>query len=242
MLDLQRTAGNRATTAVAMGPPTVQRWGTPGSAPLVIKTDAQLRDEGLAALTTAGGAEKVAHFKTTINLANFSVLLSKGPLGSVVQLVSGCGFNGSTALQVLAKEPTLARAVAMVQHQGGGTAVLSAFAGGSTVWAGETGTAPEYQPSGATLAGIQSNSAPSYDGAPPAGGKTYAGNRPFGNHIGAGFMVLPKVKANGDAITYTEYDIKPFVPGDRGPERVVVGSDGSKYFTSDHYATFKKFT
>jgi len=39
-----------------------------------------------------------------------------------------------------------------------------------------------------------------------------------------------------------EYDRYPYTPGvRRGPDRIVIGSDGSRYFTSDHYETFVKF-
>jgi len=40
-------------------------------------------------------------------------------------------------------------------------------------------------------------------------------------------------------ITYRECDVNPYVKGqNRGPERIVTGSDGSAYFTSDHYSSF----
>lgn len=35
------------------------------------------------------------------------------------------------------------------------------------------------------------------------------------------------------------WDVNPYVKGfDRGAERLVTGSDGKAYYTSDHYATF----
>jgi PPE family/ribonuclease len=53
---------------------------------------------------------------------------------------------------------------------------------------------------------------------------------------------LPTVDAEGSPITYKEYDRYPYTPGmRRGPDRIVIGSDGSRYFTSDHYETFVKF-
>ena len=49
---------------------------------------------------------------------------------------------------------------------------------------------------------------------------------------------LPK-KDNSGPITYKEYDIsKASDPSDRGLKRVVIGSDGRKYYTNDHYETF----
>ena len=38
---------------------------------------------------------------------------------------------------------------------------------------------------------------------------------------------------------YKEYDINPFVKGQgRGTERIVIGDDGSAWYTNDHYQTF----
>jgi RHS repeat-associated protein len=40
-------------------------------------------------------------------------------------------------------------------------------------------------------------------------------------------------------VTYREWDVNPYIKGvNRGMERMVTGSDGSAYFTSEHYATF----
>jgi len=42
-------------------------------------------------------------------------------------------------------------------------------------------------------------------------------------------------------VTYKEYDINPKIPGkNRGAERIVIGSDGSVWYTSDHYVTFTR--
>jgi len=50
---------------------------------------------------------------------------------------------------------------------------------------------------------------------------------------------LPKSDASGRPITYREYDVNPRQPGvNRGPERLVVGSNGRAYYTADHYRTF----
>jgi RHS repeat-associated protein len=50
---------------------------------------------------------------------------------------------------------------------------------------------------------------------------------------------LPTVEPTGKPITYTEWDIDPFVSGrSRGALRLITGTDGSTYFTSDHYKTF----
>jgi guanyl-specific ribonuclease Sa len=50
------------------------------------------------------------------------------------------------------------------------------------------------------------------------------------------------VDADGNPIAYKEYDVNPYQKGvNRGAERVVIGSDGSKYYTNDHYKSFNKF-
>ena len=40
---------------------------------------------------------------------------------------------------------------------------------------------------------------------------------------------------------YREYDINPYVKGqNRGTERIVVGDNGSVYYTNDHYGSSTK--
>ena len=76
-------------------------------------------------------------------------------------------------------------------------------------------------------------------GAPPSG---YRGGRTFANDGRGGGQVLPRTKPDGSPITYNEYDVNPYTPGvNRGAERLVVGSDGRSYYTSDHYTTFTEF-
>lgn len=63
------------------------------------------------------------------------------------------------------------------------------------------------------------------------------GGGTFQNDGRGGGQRLPTT--NGGPITYTEYDVNRYIPGvNRGPERLVVGSDGRMYYTSDHYRTF----
>jgi guanyl-specific ribonuclease Sa len=65
----------------------------------------------------------------------------------------------------------------------------------------------------------------------------YEGGRVFGNFEG----LLPKRDARGRPIKYHEWDVNPKVRGkNRGPERLVTGSDGSAYYSADHYKSFKK--
>lgn len=72
---------------------------------------------------------------------------------------------------------------------------------------------------------IQSNG-----GKPPKGHK---GGRIFSNDGRSGAEVLPK------DTTYREYDVNPLNEGQRRDgERVVVGENGTAWYTSDHYKTF----
>ncbi|MGC1633270.1 MAG: ribonuclease domain-containing protein, partial [Gelidibacter sp.] len=69
------------------------------------------------------------------------------------------------------------------------------------------------------------------------------GGTKFTNDGRDGGQILPKKDANGNPVTYTEYDINkaPQQGATRGKERMVVGSDGKTYYTRDHYKGFKEF-
>ncbi|WP_460646382.1 ribonuclease domain-containing protein [Lacrimispora xylanolytica] len=42
-------------------------------------------------------------------------------------------------------------------------------------------------------------------------------------------------------MNYREYDVNPYVKGqNRGAERIVIGDDGSVWYTNDHYSSFTK--
>jgi RHS repeat-associated protein len=67
-------------------------------------------------------------------------------------------------------------------------------------------------------------------GTPPKG---YKGGKSYKNQPQNGGQKLP------ERVQYKEYDINPNVKGvDRGAERIVIGNDGSVWYTSDHYYTF----
>ena len=68
-------------------------------------------------------------------------------------------------------------------------------------------------------------------GQPPQG---YSGGGTFQNREG----LLPSTDSRGNPITYREWDVDPTGSGPRNAERIVTGSDGSAYYTSDHYASF----
>lgn len=82
----------------------------------------------------------------------------------------------------------------------------------------------------ATLAHIRA-----HDTAPPG----HVGGRRFGNYGRGGEQKLPQRDSHGQPITYREWDIHPKAPGrNRGPQRLVTGSDGRAWYTADHYATY----
>ncbi len=65
--------------------------------------------------------------------------------------------------------------------------------------------------------------------------KNYVGGRTFGNRE----KILPKVDENGKKIKYQEWDVNRKIQGkNRGAERIVTGSDGRSWYTSDHYKSF----
>lgn len=69
----------------------------------------------------------------------------------------------------------------------------------------------------------------------------YEGGRDFHNAGANGEKGLPKRDADGKAIAYHEWDVNPKVRGvNRGAERLITGSDGSAYYTEDHYRSFAK--
>jgi ribonuclease T1 len=69
----------------------------------------------------------------------------------------------------------------------------------------------------------------------------YEGGRVFHNFGGGGEQALPRTDDNGKPVSYHEWDVHAKRTGvNRGAERLVTGSDGSAYYTSDHYRTFTK--
>lgn len=69
----------------------------------------------------------------------------------------------------------------------------------------------------------------------------YKGGSVFKN-LGTPEGRLPSVDETGNPISYREWDVNPYVKGvDRGPERLVTGSEGSAYYTGDHYGSFLQF-
>src|SRR4051794_21160368 len=65
--------------------------------------------------------------------------------------------------------------------------------------------------------------------------------RTFENDGRGGGQILPGTDANGTSITYREWGTVPST-GANGGERIVTGSDGSMYYSPDHYKTFIPYT
>ncbi|MBF0786851.1 MULTISPECIES: ribonuclease domain-containing protein [unclassified Streptococcus] len=55
-------------------------------------------------------------------------------------------------------------------------------------------------------------------------------------------LYLPELDSSGNKITYKEYDVNNYIPGSTGrdSQRLVRGSDGSVYYTWNHYDNFIK--
>ncbi|MDH6677827.1 ribonuclease T1 [Rhodococcus sp. LBL1] len=71
---------------------------------------------------------------------------------------------------------------------------------------------------------------------PPADAPGTEGGRTFGNHEGR----LPAT-AGGQKVRYQEWDVNRKQSGrGRDAERIITGSDGSAWYTDDHYETFTR--
>ena len=66
----------------------------------------------------------------------------------------------------------------------------------------------------------------------------YRGGTQFMNDGRDGGEVLPRTDADGKPVTYWEWDVSPYTGANRGTERLVTGSDGSAWYTNDHYDSF----
>jgi dienelactone hydrolase len=94
--------------------------------------------------------------------------------------------------------------------------------------------APKAAPKGVPDKALQILDYVSRHGEPMDG---YEGGRTFGNFE----RRLAQTDDKGQRIKYREWDVNPRRTGaNRGTERLVTGSDGSAYYTDDHYSTFKK--
>jgi guanyl-specific ribonuclease Sa len=72
---------------------------------------------------------------------------------------------------------------------------------------------------------------------PPVDAPGTKGGELWGNRTGS----LPAVTAAGASISYREWDVNRRKPGrGRDAQRIVTGSDGSAWYTGDHYRTFTR--
>ena len=96
--------------------------------------------------------------------------------------------------------------------------------------AGSTGSVPAAAT--ATLQKIDDGSWPASANAPGTrGGTTWR------NQGGD----LPRTSSSGKSISYKEWDVNPKQRGrSRDAQRIVTGSDGSAWYTGDHYKTFTR--
>ncbi|MFT3716700.1 MAG: ribonuclease domain-containing protein [Gordonia sp. (in: high G+C Gram-positive bacteria)] len=70
---------------------------------------------------------------------------------------------------------------------------------------------------------------------PPADAPGTSGGRTFRNNEGR----LPSTGANGKPLTFQEWDVNAKKSGQgRDAERIITASDGSAWYTLDHYQTF----
>ncbi|TQF66116.1 ribonuclease N [Rhodococcus spelaei] len=52
---------------------------------------------------------------------------------------------------------------------------------------------------------------------------------------------LPRTDSAGKSIAYREWDVNPKIRGEtRDAERIITGSDGSAWYTADHYTSFAR--
>ncbi|MFI2232395.1 ribonuclease domain-containing protein [Nocardia testacea] len=142
--------------------------------------------------------------------------------------------------------------VALLSSQGGDDSGSTAAAARSETAAAATSVAPKPAPGRTTasdapvvskvagvpdrayvtLAEIDAGRWPDSANAPG----TKGGIR-FGNREGR----LPAADSAGKAVEYQEWDVNPKKPGQsRDAERIVTGSDGSAWYTGDHYDTFTR--
>ena len=174
--------------------------------------------------------------------ATLELMLSRWPdrtrLATVAKLAKG---NVAALLRITKKLGNAAQTDFVLDGEGCSPLdIVDRYLQADQVWLGETAPAPTLRPNGTTYDQIESVAVPKLkDGSGPAVGG-YAGNREWANSHGPPDMLLPKRTTSGAVITYLEFDLKPYqTPWQRGQERYVKGSDGRRYYTNDHYQSFK---
>ncbi|MGW5143629.1 ribonuclease domain-containing protein [Nocardia beijingensis] len=153
----------------------------------------------------------------------------------------GIGLLGAVALVVLAAVLALydgGNTTTSAPASRATTAVTSTVTSTSAAPRGADSASPVTQASGvperayATLREIDAGRWPDSANAPG----TKGGER-WMNRGGD----LPATDGSGKPITYQEWDVNPKQSGrSRDAERIVTGSDGSAWYTGDHYKTFTR--
>ena len=177
----------------------------------------------------AANAAKVFGATTRGEEANLLTVLRRVGQAQSVQVAEALAHTTPSKLDFMTDPTRAAHAFAFVHTE---------LVAGHKIWGGETAAEPAYElanGTAVTLAHVRAN-ATNYQahGYPAPNTGRFSSDR-FNNR-GGDDMKLPT------NTTYTEYDIREFTaPADRGLKRVVIGANGSKYYTPDHYATFTKF-
>ena len=69
----------------------------------------------------------------------------------------------------------------------------------------------------------------------------FVGGTTYQNDGRGGGQSLPRKDGRAASIAYREWDVNRHEQGvNRGAERLITGSDGSAYYTADHYQTFRR--
>lgn len=159
-------------------------------------------------------------------------------IGATAGTAAGVGIGGAIGGAV-------GNAAGVVGHAVGSAAAAAAHAIGTGATAAMSGIEHFFSNGGAPKAGGQCPKAAEdtlghidQKGTAPAG---FKGGGKFENDGRGGGQVLPSVDPQGNPINYREWDVNSYVPGvNRGLQRLVTGSDGSAYYTNDHYNTFTR--
>ena len=177
-------------------------------------------------------------------------LLLEGPtdVKKFLQVIAFCDRNGDLARRLITLSGNAHLVLSWLSPAGGQKAAallpwLQSRAGDVTqIWdPKQTCTAPAVTvPPSSQPKTVDDVIATATIGAAPPG---FEGGRPWGLTPGRpGDAYLPQWKGSSQ-ISYREYDVtyrQWYV--NRGPRRVVVGSDGRKFYTDDHYRHFKLIT
>ncbi|MGE0601715.1 MAG: ribonuclease domain-containing protein [Dehalococcoidia bacterium] len=180
--------------------------------------------------TRAKGAAELFSGATRSQEAKLLAILNRVGVGQAANVAAALKKTTAEKLDKMIDPAVGAHAFAFVHGE---------LIQGHRIWAGETGAEPAYELANGTAttrANVIANAVNYYTHGYPAPNTGRFSSDRFNNNGGAGDMKLPT------NTTYTEYDIREFTaPGDRGLKRIVIGANGNRYYTPDHYTSFVKF-